>query len=68
MPSYIHLVLQAGKDSLSRSMQNLAFRYTQATNRKLGRSGHLFRGRYKALLVSMVIELNGVDCLFDHAA
>jgi len=51
MPNHVHLALQAGKDSLSRSMQNLAFRYTQATNRKLGRSGHLFQGRYKALLV-----------------
>jgi REP-associated tyrosine transposase len=51
MPNHIHLALQAGKDSLSTPMQNLAFRYTQAINRKLGRSGHLFQGRYKALLV-----------------
>jgi REP element-mobilizing transposase RayT len=51
MPNHIHLALQAGKDPLSGPMQNLAFRYTQAINRKLGRSGHLFQGRYKALLV-----------------
>jgi REP element-mobilizing transposase RayT len=51
MSNHIHLALQAGKGSLSAPLQNLAFRYTQALNRKLDRSGHLFQGRYKALLV-----------------
>jgi putative transposase len=51
MPNHVHLALQAGQDPLSGSLQNLAFRYTQAINRKLGRAGHLFQGRYKALLV-----------------
>jgi REP-associated tyrosine transposase len=51
MTNHVHLALQAGKDPLSRPLQNLAFRYTQALNRKLGRVGHLFQGRYQALLV-----------------
>jgi putative transposase len=51
MSNHIHLALQAGQDSLSGPLQNLAFRYTQAVNRKLDRSGHLFQGRYKAVLV-----------------
>jgi len=51
MPNHVHLALQAGKDPLSVPLQNVGFRYTQAMNRKLGRVGHLFQGRYKALLV-----------------
>lgn len=51
MSNHVHLALQAGKDTLSGPLQNLAFRYTQAINRKLGRVGHLFQGRYRALLV-----------------
>jgi putative transposase len=51
MSNHINLALQAGKEPLSGALQNLAFRYTQALNRKLDRSGHLFQGRYKALLV-----------------
>jgi len=51
MPNHIHLAVQAGKQPLSGPMQNLAFRYTQAINRKHKRSGHLFQGRYQALLV-----------------
>jgi len=51
MTNHVHLVVQAGQDALSGALQNLAFRYTQAVNRKHGRIGHLFQGRYKALLV-----------------
>jgi putative transposase len=36
---------------LSRGMQNLSFRYTRWANWRQSRSGHLFQGRYKALLV-----------------
>jgi REP element-mobilizing transposase RayT len=51
MSNHVHLVVQSGDDTLSGPLQNLAFRYTQAVNRKRGRVGHLFQGRYKALLV-----------------
>lgn len=36
---------------LSQIMQNLSFRYTRWINTHQARSGHLFQGRYKAILV-----------------
>lgn len=51
MSNHVHLAVQAGNDALSGPLQNLSFRYTQAINRKYGRVGHLFHGRYKAVLV-----------------
>ena len=36
---------------LSKIMQNVAFRYTRWVNKRQGRIGHLFQGRYKAILV-----------------
>ncbi|KPK95336.1 MAG: transposase [Deltaproteobacteria bacterium SM23_61] len=60
MPNHIHLAVQVGEVSLSRIMQNLCFRYTQWTNRRQDRVGHLFQGRYKAVLVdgdSYLLEL-----------
>jgi len=60
MPNHIHLAVQVGDIPLSRIMQNLCFRYTQWMNRRKDRAGHLFQGRYKALLVdadSYLLEL-----------
>jgi REP element-mobilizing transposase RayT len=51
MPNHAHLVLQAGAIPLSRAMQNLSFRYTRHINGREKRIGHLFQGRYKAILV-----------------
>ena len=36
---------------LSKGLQNLSLRYSRHINRSRGRVGHLFQGRYKALLV-----------------
>jgi putative transposase len=60
MTNHIHLALQVGQIPLSGIMQNVGFRYTQFVNRKYQRSGHLFQGRYKALLIdadSYLLEL-----------
>ena len=60
MTNHIHLVLQAGDIPLSRGMQNLSFRYTRWINWREQRTGHLFQGRYKAVLVdgdSYLLEL-----------
>ena len=60
MRNHVHLVLQAGEAPLSRALQNLAFRYTRHVNQTRERVGHLFQGRYKALLVdaeSYLLEL-----------
>jgi len=51
MSNHIHLALQAGSIPLSIGMQNLSFRYTRWINRQRKRTGHLFQGRYKAILV-----------------
>ena len=46
-----------GDVSLSRILQNLSFRYTQWVNWRQNRMGHLFQGRYKAVLVDADIYL-----------
>jgi putative transposase len=51
MRNHIHLVLQAGEIPLSRIMQNISLRFTKWINFTQSRTGHLFQGRYKALLI-----------------
>jgi putative transposase len=50
MRNHVHLLLEVGEIPLSRIMQSLLFRYTQYFNRWHGEVGHLFQGRYKAIL------------------
>ena len=60
MSNHIHIAIQVGEVSLSRIMQNLTFRYTRWINWRQKRSGHLFQGRFKAVLVdadSYLLEL-----------
>lgn len=60
MTSHIHLALQVDDIPLSRGMQNLSFRYTRWINWRQKRTGHLFQGRYKAVMVdanSYLLEL-----------
>ncbi len=60
MDNHIHLAIQVGEIPLSKIMQNLSFRYTRWINNKKKRVGHLFHGRYKAILVeqdSYLLEL-----------
>jgi REP element-mobilizing transposase RayT len=51
MPNHVHLALRSSPFPLSRFMAGLQSSYTQWFNRKHGRVGHLFQGRYKAFLV-----------------
>jgi len=51
MPNHVHLAVQVGNVPLSKAMQHLAFRYTQRINKRENRIGHLFQGRFKAVLV-----------------
>ena len=60
MTNHIHLALQAGEIPLSRGLHNLSFRYTRWINRRKGSTGHLFQGRFKAVLAdsdSYLLEL-----------
>lgn len=51
MPNHVHLLVEAGAIPLSRSMQQLGSGYAQSFNRRYDRVGHLFQGRFKALLI-----------------
>lgn len=51
MTKHFHLVIQVGEVPLSRIMQNLSLRYTKWINWSQNRIGHLFHGRYKAVMV-----------------
>lgn len=51
MTNHIHLEMQVGDFSLSRIMQNISQRYTQWFNWRYKKSGHVFQGRYKAVMV-----------------
>ncbi len=51
MGNHYHLILETPEGNLSQGMRQLNGTYTQAFNRRHGRSGHLLQGRYKAILV-----------------
>jgi len=51
MSNHVHVAIQVSDIPLSRIIQNLSFRYTRWINWRQGKSGHLFQGRYKAILV-----------------
>lgn len=51
MTNHIHLAVQVGEIPLSRIMQNISMRYTQWYNWRHKKSGHVFQGRYKAVMV-----------------
>jgi REP element-mobilizing transposase RayT len=50
MRNHVHLIVEVGATPLSRPMQNLSFRYGRWINRREGRTGHVFQGRFRALL------------------
>lgn len=52
MDNHYHLLLKTPDGNLSKGMRQLNGVYTQAYNRRHGKSGHLFQGRYKAILVN----------------
>jgi putative transposase len=61
MHNHVHLLMETEKIPLSRIMQRLTGGYTQYFNRRHGLSGHLFQGRYKAILCakdSYLLELS----------
>ena len=50
MPNHVHLVVSTAAAPLDRFMQCLQQSYTQGFNRRYGLVGHVFQGRYKAIL------------------
>ena len=51
MTNHYHLLVETVDGNLSRGMRQLNGEYTQRFNRRHGVVGHLFQGRYKAILV-----------------
>ncbi|NTS77402.1 transposase [Catenovulum sp. SM1970] len=51
MTNHYHLVVETLEGNLSLGMRQLNGVYTQRFNRKRGRVGHLFQGRFKSILV-----------------
>jgi len=50
MPNHFHLLFEVGRAPLSKAMQSLLYRYTRYYNTRYGKIGHLFQGRYRAIL------------------
>jgi putative transposase len=60
MSNHYHLLIETPEANLSQGMRQLNGVYTQRFNRAHGRVGHVFQGRYKAILVerdSYLLEL-----------
>ena len=53
MSNHYHLLLETPSGNLSQIMRHINGAYTTYFNVKRQRSGHLFQGRYKAILVEM---------------
>lgn len=51
MSNHYHLLIETQAPSLSKGMKYLNGTYTSAFNRRHFRIGHVFQGRYKAILV-----------------
>ncbi len=51
MDNHYHVVIEIAEGNLSKGMRQLNGVYTQAFNRRHNRVGHIFQGRYKAILV-----------------
>jgi len=51
MNNHYHLIIETLHETLSKGMRQLNGVYTQDYNRRHQRVGHLFQGRYKAILV-----------------
>jgi REP element-mobilizing transposase RayT len=51
MSNHYHLLIRTNESNLSKSMQWLGTTYTRRFNLQHFRSGHLFQGRYKSIIV-----------------
>ena len=51
MSNHYHLIVETAQGNLSAGMRQLNGVYTQKVNRRYARVGHVFQGRFKAILV-----------------
>jgi putative transposase len=57
MRNHCHFLLEVKEIPLSKVMQVLQFRYTRYFNKRYRKVGHLFQGRYKAILCDKEVYL-----------
>ena len=50
MPNHVHLLIESSREPLNKFMQGLQQSYSQYFNLRYGKSGHVFEGRYKAII------------------
>jgi putative transposase len=62
MDNHYHLLLRTNLGNLSKAMQWLGLTYTRRLNNRLKRSGHLFQGRFKAILVENESYMTELSC------
>ena len=51
MPNHYHLLIQSQTSDVSSRMRSLSLAYTKAMNRRYGRVGSLFQGRFQSICV-----------------
>lgn len=62
MPNHIHLILEINNClDLSKIMQGLSLAYARRFNKKYGKVGHLWQGRYKSMVIQK--ERYVLDCI-----
>jgi putative transposase len=62
MSNHYHLLLRTRRANLSRAMQWLTGTYTRRFHNRHGRSGHLFQGRFKSILVENDAYVMQLSC------
>lgn len=62
MPNHYHLLMKTHQANLSRSMQWFGVTYTNRFNTRHRRSGHLFQGRFKSMVVENDAYLMQLSC------
>jgi len=62
MSNHYHLLMRTNQDNLSKTMQWVGTTYTRRFNLKHFRSGHLFQGRFKSILVQNDAYLMQLSC------
>jgi hypothetical protein len=66
MANHVHLLIEAQTTPLSKILQGVNQRYTMYFNRKYKTVGHLFQGRYKAILCERDSYLLGLVKYIHH--
>ena len=62
MGNHYHLLIKTNRANLSKCMQWLGVTYTRRFNLRHSRSGHLFQGRFKSIIVQNDVYLLGLSC------